>query len=83
MRLLVATASTAAGGGAAGGRSGGGGGSKRMTLIKKQNVRTLALIACTLTYLLVGAAIFDALESDFETSEFDRLQREETEFCDK
>ncbi|CAD6198780.1 unnamed protein product [Caenorhabditis auriculariae] len=34
--------------------------------MKRQNVRTLSLIVCTLTYLLVGAAVFDALESDNE-----------------
>lgn len=32
-------------------------------------MRTLALIVCTFTYLIVGAAIFDALESRKETSE--------------
>ncbi|PVD32095.1 hypothetical protein C0Q70_07523 [Pomacea canaliculata] len=32
----------------------------------KQNVRTLSLIVCCFTYLLVGAAIFDALESENE-----------------
>ena len=32
----------------------------------KQNVRTLSLIVCCFTYLLVGAAVFDALESEFE-----------------
>ncbi|XP_077567073.1 potassium channel subfamily K member 3a [Stigmatopora nigra] len=37
--------------------------------MKRQNVRTLALIVCTLTYLFVGAAIFDALESKEETSQ--------------
>lgn len=36
---------------------------KRM---KRQNVRTLSLVVCTFTYLLVGAAVFDALESDTE-----------------
>ncbi|XP_048464399.1 potassium channel subfamily K member 9-like [Rhincodon typus] len=36
--------------------------------MKRQNVRTLSLILCMFTYLLVGAAVFDALESDFETS---------------
>ncbi|XP_042359709.1 potassium channel subfamily K member 3a [Plectropomus leopardus] len=36
--------------------------------MKRQNVRTLALIICTFTYLIVGAAIFDALESREETS---------------
>lgn len=34
--------------------------------MKKQNIRTLSLIICTFTYLLVGAAVFDALESTFE-----------------
>ena len=37
--------------------------------MKRQNVRTLALIVCTFTYLIVGAAIFDALESREETTE--------------
>lgn len=32
-------------------------------------MRTLALIICTFTYLLVGAAIFDALESQEETAQ--------------
>lgn len=35
--------------------------------MKKQNVRTLSLIVITLTYLLVGAAVFDALESEHES----------------
>ena len=34
--------------------------------MKRQNVRTLSLVVCTFTYLLVGAAVFDALESDQE-----------------
>uniref|UniRef100_A0A8C8DD73 Potassium channel subfamily K member n=1 Tax=Oryzias sinensis TaxID=183150 RepID=A0A8C8DD73_9TELE len=37
--------------------------------MKRQNLRTLVLILCTLTYLIVGAAIFDALESKKETSQ--------------
>ncbi|XP_076611672.1 potassium channel subfamily K member 3a [Chaetodon auriga] len=37
--------------------------------MKRQNVRTLALIICTFTYLIVGAAIFDLLESQKETSQ--------------
>ncbi|XP_068198630.1 potassium channel subfamily K member 3a [Antennarius striatus] len=36
--------------------------------MKRQNVRTLALIVCTFTYLIVGAAIFGALESQKETT---------------
>ena len=35
-------------------------------VMKRQNIRTLSLIVCTFTYLLVGAAIFDALESEHE-----------------
>ena len=34
--------------------------------MKKQNIRTLSLIVCTFTYLLIGAAIFDAVEGDTE-----------------
>ncbi|CAH8643304.1 unnamed protein product [Schistosoma mattheei] len=42
--------------------------------MKRQNVRTLSLIVVTFTYLLLGAAIFDALESEFEISEDVRLK---------
>nr|CAH8872840.1 unnamed protein product [Trichobilharzia regenti] len=42
--------------------------------MKRQNVRTLSLIVVTFTYLLFGAAIFDALESDFEVTEDVRLR---------
>ncbi|XP_053720051.1 potassium channel subfamily K member 9 [Synchiropus splendidus] len=45
--------------------------------MKRQNVRTLSLIICTFTYLLVGAAVFDALESDYETREKEQLEAEE------
>ncbi len=45
--------------------------------MKRQNVRTLALIVCTFTYLLLGAAVFDALESDMEGTERDRLKAQE------
>ena len=34
--------------------------------MKKQNVRTLSFIVSTFTYLLFGAAIFNALESQNE-----------------
>ncbi|XP_037540660.1 potassium channel subfamily K member 15 [Nematolebias whitei] len=37
-------------------------------MMKKQNVRTLSLILCMFSYLLVGAAVFDALESESESS---------------
>lgn len=44
--------------------------------MKKQNVRTLSLIVFTLTYLLVGAAIFDVLESETEKSRKEALDGE-------
>ncbi|KAK6297203.1 hypothetical protein J4Q44_G00317860 [Coregonus suidteri] len=54
-------------------------GARLLTLtMKRQNVRTLALIICTFTYLLVGAAVFDALESKKEKTQkkkvYDRKQ---------
>lgn len=45
--------------------------------MKKQNVRTLSLIVCTFTYLLVGAAVFDALESQNESDVRRELNSEE------
>ncbi|CAJ1077074.1 potassium channel subfamily K member 3a [Xyrichtys novacula] len=47
--------------------------------MKRQNVRTLTLILCTFTYLLVGAAIFDALESQKETSQLSKLNLRKAE----
>jgi len=47
--------------------------------MKKQNVRTLVLIVCTFTYLLIGAAIFDALESGNERIERYELNKTEQE----
>ncbi|XP_077207258.1 potassium channel subfamily K member 9 [Paroedura picta] len=49
-----------------------------LAAMKRQNVRTLSLIVCTFTYLLVGAAVFDALESDYELREEEQLKAEET-----
>lgn len=51
--------------------------------MKKQNVRSLSLIVCTFTYLLVGAAVFDALESEFEGEERRKLDEEEKEIREK
>ena len=51
--------------------------------MKKQNVRTLSLIVCTFTYLLVGAAVFDALESEFEMEERNTLLQQEEDFKNK
>ncbi|CAF1068911.1 unnamed protein product [Didymodactylos carnosus] len=45
--------------------------------MKKQNVRTLTLIVSTFSYLLVGAAIFDALESNHEDKLRKQYQEEE------
>ncbi|CAL7934001.1 TWIK-related acid-sensitive K[+] channel 6 isoform X1 [Xylocopa sonorina] len=42
--------------------------------MKKQNVRTLSLIVFTFTYLLVGAAIFDVLESETEKRRKEALE---------
>ncbi|EZA51863.1 hypothetical protein DMN91_013021 [Ooceraea biroi] len=41
--------------------------------MKRQNVRTLSLVVCTFTYLLIGAAVFDALESDTEKRRWEFL----------
>lgn len=51
--------------------------------MKKQNIRTLSLIVCTFTYLLVGAAVFDTLESEHEEDERKRLDSEEKHFISK
>lgn len=44
--------------------------------MKKQNVRTISLIVCTFTYLLIGAAVFDALESETEKKRWKALSGE-------
>ncbi|KAL0965020.1 hypothetical protein UPYG_G00275740 [Umbra pygmaea] len=41
--------------------------------MKRQNIRTLALIICTFSYLLIGAAVFDELESTKENSQRDQV----------
>ena len=51
--------------------------------MKKQNVRTLSLIVCTFTFLLVGAAVFDALESESEMENRQRLFNEERNLRDR
>lgn len=51
--------------------------------MKKQNVRTLSLIVCTFTYLLIGAAIFDALESENEAKNAQVLQGTHVSFFSK
>lgn len=44
--------------------------------MKRQNVRTLSLVVCTFTYLLIGAAVFDALESNTERRRWEFLSGE-------
>lgn len=39
--------------------------------------RTLSLVVCTFTYLLIGASVFDVLESDTEKKRWDYLKGEE------
>lgn len=51
--------------------------------MKKQNIRTLVLIICTFTYLLVGAAVFDALESKMEITQKKTLDDRKRELMDK
>ena len=41
--------------------------------MKKQNVRTLSLIVVTITYLLIGGAIFDSIESAEEIRQREAL----------
>lgn len=48
--------------------------------MRRQNVRTLALIVSCFTYLLVGAAIFDALESPNEERQLKALNETEAVF---
>ncbi|XP_066529141.1 potassium channel subfamily K member 15 [Hoplias malabaricus] len=47
--------------------------------MQKQTVRTLSLILCMLCYLLVGAAVFDALESETENSRKRALEHKRSE----
>ncbi|KAM9828396.1 potassium channel subfamily K member 15 [Syngnathus typhle] len=51
--------------------------------MKKQNVRTLSLILCMLSYLLVGAAVFDALESETESARRRYLEQKRNEMKKK
>ncbi|XP_004631073.1 potassium channel subfamily K member 15 [Octodon degus] len=48
--------------------------------MRKQSVRTAALILCILSYLLVGAAVFDALESEAERGRQQLLAQKRGEF---
>lgn len=52
-------------------------------IMKKQNVRTLSFIVSTFTYLLIGAAIFDALESQTEETIRQDLEFTELDYKQK
>lgn len=43
--------------------------------MKRQNIRTLSLVVITLTYLIIGAAVFDHFESSNESELHDRLNQ--------
>ena len=43
--------------------------------MKRRNVRTLSLIVVTFTYLLIGAAVFDALEGPHNENAFEALNQ--------
>ncbi|KAL3891719.1 hypothetical protein ACJMK2_004085 [Sinanodonta woodiana] len=47
--------------------------------LTQENARTLFFTVCTFTYLLIGAAVFDALESTYEGEQRIVLQNEEEE----
>ncbi|XP_052132457.1 two pore potassium channel protein sup-9 [Frankliniella occidentalis] len=51
--------------------------------MKRQNVRTLSLVVFTFTYLLIGAAVFDALESDTERRRWDYLKEFREKMMDR
>lgn len=48
--------------------------------MKRQNIRTLSLVVCTFTYLLVGAAVFDRLESENESIRWEVLKTAKDNF---
>lgn len=41
-----------------------------MQIMKRQNIRTLSLVVITLTYLIIGAAVFDHMESENELNQY-------------
>lgn len=51
--------------------------------MKRRNVRTLSLIVVTFTYLLIGAAVFDALEGPNNERAHEALQKIRKDFIRK
>jgi potassium channel subfamily K protein 9 len=43
--------------------------------MKRRNVRTLGLVVATFTYLLIGAAVFDALEGPHNENAYEALTK--------
>ena len=48
--------------------------------MRRRNVRTLSLMVVTFTYLLIGAAVFDALEGPNNEQAFEALQNVRGQF---
>jgi hypothetical protein len=48
--------------------------------MKRQNIRTLSLVIVTLTYLIIGAAVFDYCESGYEYDTHNMLETNTTHF---
>ena len=51
--------------------------------MKRRNVRTLSLIVVTFTYLLIGAAVFDALEGPNNEQAYEALEKIREDFKEK
>ncbi|RNA06308.1 Two pore potassium channel sup-9 [Brachionus plicatilis] len=51
--------------------------------MKRQNIRTLSLVIITLTYLIIGAAVFDHFESTHEAHLHDQLRKNISKFQQK
>lgn len=47
-----------------------------LTRMEEKNFRSLCLVLSTVFYLLIGAAVFDALESDGESAKTEELEEE-------
>ncbi len=50
---------------------------------RKKNLRALCLIVCTFSYLLLGAAVFDALESHNDREKRARIQTSRKRIVEK
>jgi hypothetical protein len=54
-----------------------------MMKMKRQNIRTISLVVVTLTYLIIGAALFDHFESSHERTLNEQLNANITRFKEK